>query len=80
MSRRLPLQSYDPTIDFSAESHLQCRLAEKDLLAWAEHHKDATVGYTQYSHLDVIDDDATLAADELKQLQAASGRYKNIYI
>ncbi len=79
MSRRLPLQSYDPTVDFSAATHLQCRLAEKDLIAWAEHHKDTTIGYTQYSHLNVIYDDANLAADELLQLQAASKRYKNVY-
>jgi hypothetical protein len=28
-SRRLPLQSYDPTVDFSADTHLQCRLAKR---------------------------------------------------
>ncbi len=43
-SRRLLLQSYDPTIDFSADTHLQCRMSEKDLLAWVEHHKDTPVG------------------------------------
>jgi hypothetical protein len=79
LSRRLPLQSYDPAIDFSADTHLQCRLAEKDLLAWAENHKDTTVGYTQYSHLDVIYDDAKLAADELWQLRAASAHYMGVY-
>jgi hypothetical protein len=32
-TRRLPLESYDPSINFSADTFLQCRMAEKDLLA-----------------------------------------------
>jgi hypothetical protein len=78
-ARRLPLQSYDPTIDFSADTHLQCRMSEKDLLAWAEHHKDTPVGSTKYSHLDVVYSSATLALDELDQLRQASFRYKKVY-
>ncbi len=49
-ARRLPLESYDPTLDFSTDTHLQCRMSEKDLLAWAEHDKEVPVGYTLYSH------------------------------
>ncbi len=41
---RLPLQSYDPTIDFAADVDLQCCMSEKDLLAWAEHHHNTPVG------------------------------------
>jgi hypothetical protein len=78
-SRRLPLQSYDPTIDFSADTHLQCRMSEKDLLAWAEHHKDTPVGYTKYSHEDVIYSINTLSPDELTQLRDVSSTYKNVY-
>jgi hypothetical protein len=48
------------SIDFSADTYLQCRMAEKDLLAWAEHNKEIPVGYSQYSHLDVVYSDATL--------------------
>ena len=78
-ARRLPLQSYDPTIDFSADTHLQCRMSEKDLLAWAEHHKDTPVGSITYSHLDVVYSSDTLALDELDQLRQASCRYKKVY-
>jgi hypothetical protein len=77
-TRRLPLESYDPSIDFSADTFLQCRMAEKDLLAWAEHNKEVPVGYSKYSHLDVIYSD-TLTADELRQLRAASATYKRVY-
>jgi hypothetical protein len=34
--RRLPLQSYDPDADFAFDAALQYRLAEKDLVRWAE--------------------------------------------
>jgi hypothetical protein len=74
--RRLPLESYDPSIDFSADTHLQCRMSDKDLLAWAEHNKEAPVGYTLYSHLDVVYDVDTLSAEELRQLRAASATYR----
>ncbi len=77
-TRRLPLESYDPSIDFSANTSLQCRMAEKDLLAWAEHNKEVPVGYSKYSHLDVIYSDA-LTADELRQLRVASATYKRVY-
>jgi hypothetical protein len=75
-ARRLPLESYDPSIDFSADTHLQCRMSEKDLLTWAEHNKETPVGYTKYSHLDVIYSGDTLSPDELRQLRAASAKYK----
>jgi hypothetical protein len=78
-ARRLPLESYDPSIDFSADTHLQCRMSEKDLTAWAKHHKDTPVGYTLYSHLDVIYDVDTRSADELRQLRAASAKYKGVF-
>jgi hypothetical protein len=78
-ARRLPLESYDPAIDFSADTHLQCRMAEKDLLAWADHNKETPVGYTQYSHLDVIYSVDTLSSDELRQLRAASNTYQNVF-
>ncbi len=52
--RRLPLESYDPLLDFDADTRLQCRLSEKDLLAWAEHHLDSPIGHTQHSYLDVV--------------------------
>jgi hypothetical protein len=68
VTRRLPLQSYDPTIDFSADTHLQCCLSEKDLSTWAEHNPDVPVGHTQYSHLDVVYDHDNLAPHELQQL------------
>jgi hypothetical protein len=77
-TRRLPLESYDPSIDFSADTFLQCRMAEKDLLAWAEHNKEVPVGYSKCSHLVVIYSDA-LTADELRQLRAASATYKRVY-
>ena len=76
VARRLPLQSYDPTIDFSADTHLQCRLSEKDLSTWAEHNPDVPVGYVKYSYLDVVYDVATLATDELQQLQEVSKEYQ----
>jgi hypothetical protein len=53
-TRGLPLASYDPQIDFSADQRLQCHLAEKDLLALAKHHHDVPVGTVQYTYLDVV--------------------------
>jgi hypothetical protein len=46
-TRGLPLASYDPSIDFSADLRLQCHLSEKDLLAWAEHHIGTSVDTIQ---------------------------------
>jgi hypothetical protein len=67
-------------MDFSADTHLQCRMSEKDLLTWAEHNKEAPVGCTLYSHLDVIYSVDMLSADELRQLRAAScATYKDIF-
>ncbi len=78
-ARRFPLESYDPDVDFSAATHLQCRMSEKDLLAWADHNKETPVGYIQYSHLDVVYSMDTLSPDELRQVRAASAKYKNVY-
>jgi hypothetical protein len=52
-TRGLQLASYDPEIDFAADTRLQCHLSEKDLLSWAEHHKDASMDSIQYTYLDV---------------------------
>ena len=54
-------------------------MSEKDSLAWAEHHKDTPVGYTKYSHLDVIYSIDTLSPEELRQLREVSSIYKNVY-
>jgi hypothetical protein len=77
-TRRLPLESYDPLFDFDADTRLQCRLSEKDLLAWAEHHLDTPVGHTQYSYLDVIYPEG-MAPEEVAQLRAASEQYQKVY-
>jgi transposase InsO family protein len=77
--RRLPLESYDPTLDFQADTRLQCFLSEKDLVTWAAHHHDVPVGTVAYSHLDVIYCD-TLTPDEIAQLRAVSERYKIVFI
>ena len=79
LSRRLPLQSYNPAIDFSADTHLQCHLSEKDLSAWADHNPATSVGSTTYSHLDVIYDETTRTPDEILQLRAASAKYQKVY-
>jgi hypothetical protein len=54
-------------------------MSEKDLLTWAEHHAETPVGYTLYSHLDVVYGVDTLAPDEIDQLRAASAKYKKVY-
>jgi hypothetical protein len=54
-------------------------MSEKDLLAWAEHYTETPVGYTQYSHLDVIYSVDTLSPDELHQLRAVSAKYKKVF-
>jgi len=77
--RRLPLESYDPSIDFSADTRLQCFLSEKDLLKWAEHHHNMPIGTIQYSYLDVVYFEG-LSPDELEQLKAVSKKYKIVFI
>jgi hypothetical protein len=75
----MPLQSYNPSFDFSVDTHLQCLMSEEDLLTWAEHNEEIPVGYTQYSHLDVVYSTAKLSAAELQQLQAVSSSYKAVF-
>jgi hypothetical protein len=72
--------SYDPEIDFAADTRLQCHLSEKDLVswAWAEHHKNDTMDVIHYTYLDVIYFDG-LTPDELAQLQYASKKYQSVY-
>jgi hypothetical protein len=77
-TRGLPLVSYDPTIDFEADTRLQCHLSEKDLLAWADFHDDAPLEVAPYTYLDVIYFDG-FAPEELAQLRAASKRYHKVY-
>jgi hypothetical protein len=77
-TRGLPLTSYDPEIDFSADTRLQCHLSEKDLVSWAEIHKDASMDAIQYTYLDVVYFDE-LAPDELAQLQHTSKTYQSVY-
>jgi hypothetical protein len=77
-TRGLPLASYDPTIDFEADTRLQCHLSEKDLLAWADFHHDTPLEATPYSYLDVVYFDG-FAPAEMDQLRAASERYKKVY-
>jgi hypothetical protein len=54
-------------------------MSEKDLLAWAEHHKDTPVGFTKYSHHEIIYSLDTLSPDELQQLRDVSSTYTNVY-
>jgi hypothetical protein len=77
-TRGLPLASYDPSIDFSADLRLQCHLSEKDLLAWAEHHIGTSVDTIQYTYLDVEYFDG-FTPDELLQLRLVSERYQSVY-
>jgi hypothetical protein len=77
-TRGLPLTSYDPQIDFAADTRLQCHLSQKDLVTWAEHHKDASMDTIHYTYLDVIYDDS-LSSDELAQLRHASKTYQSVY-
>ncbi len=77
-TRGLPLASYDPQLDFSADTRLQCRLSEKDLLALAEHHHDVPVGTVKYTYLDVVYFDG-LAPDELEQLRHVSKKYQSVF-
>jgi hypothetical protein len=78
-SRRLPLESYDPSFDFHADTRLQCHLSEKDLMTWAEFHHDVPIGQIHYSYLDVVYFDG-LTPLELEQLQDVSKRYKIVFI
>ncbi len=77
-TRGLPLASYDPSIDFSADMRLQCHLSEKDLLVWAEHHIGTSVDTMQYTYLDVEYFDG-FTPDELLQLRLVSERYQSVY-
>ncbi len=77
-TRGLPLTSYDPDIDFAADTRLQCHLSEKDLVSWAEHHKNDTMDVIHYTYLDVIYFDG-LTPEELAQLQHASKTYQSVY-
>ncbi len=77
-TRGPPLASYDPTVDFSANLRPQCYLAEKDLLAWAEHHHATPLGTTHYTYRDVVYFDG-LAPDEIAQLRAVSNQYKTVF-
>jgi hypothetical protein len=61
--RHLPLQSYDPDSDFAFDAALECRLAEKDSLRWAEFNPEVSLGTVQYSYLDV-DINLALSLDE----------------
>jgi hypothetical protein len=72
--RRLPLQSYDPDSDFAFDSALQCRLAEKDLVRWAECNPETPVGRVQYSYLDV-DINPQLTAEERAALTQAGADF-----
>jgi hypothetical protein len=76
-TRGLPLTSYDPEIDFAADTRLQCHLSEKDLVSWAEHHKNDTMDVIHYTYLDVIYFDG-LTPDEITQLQHASKTYQSV--
>jgi hypothetical protein len=76
--RRLPLQSYDPDADFAFDSSLQCRLAEKDLMRWAECNPETPVGIIQYSFLDV-DINPDLTAEERAALTQAGADYASAF-
>jgi hypothetical protein len=75
---RLPLQSYDPDADFAFDSSLQCRLAEKDLVRWAESNPETPVGRVQYSYLDV-DINPQLTADERAALTQAGADFASVF-
>jgi hypothetical protein len=77
-TRGLPLESYDPTVDFAADTRPQCYLAERDLLAWAEHHHATPIGTIHYTYLDVVYFDG-LAPDEIAQLRAVSKQFRTVY-
>jgi transposase InsO family protein len=77
-TRGLPLASYDPTLDFDADTRLQCHLSEKDLLAWADCHHATPIDDTHYTYLNVIYFDG-LSTDEQEQLREASKQYKRVY-
>jgi hypothetical protein len=78
-SRRLPLDSYDPSIDFHADTRLQCHLSEKDLMTWAAFHHDVPIEQIHYSYLKIVYYEGLTTA-ELEQLQAVSKQYKIVFI
>jgi hypothetical protein len=76
--RRLPLQSYDPDSDFVFDVSLQCRLAEKDLVRWAECNPETPVGTVRYSYLDV-DVNPALSADERAAIVQADADFASVF-
>jgi hypothetical protein len=76
--RRLPLQSYDPDSDFAFDVTLQCRLAEKDLMRWAEFNPEIPVGTVRYSYLDV-DVNPALSADEHAAIVQAGADFASVF-
>jgi hypothetical protein len=76
--RRLPLQSYNPDSDFAFNVSLQCRLAEKDLVRWAEYNPETPVGTVRYSYLDV-DINPALNAEERAALLQAGSDYASVF-
>ncbi len=76
--RCLPLQSYDLDADFAFDAALQYRLAEKDLVRWAECNPAVPVGTVQYSHLDV-DVNPDLPPPEQAALRQASADYASVF-
>ncbi len=77
-ARRLPLQSYDETADFSFDAALQQRLAEKDLQRWADCNPESKVGSVKYSHLDV-DVNPALQPHEITALRQASADFASVF-
>jgi hypothetical protein len=76
--RRLPLQSYDPESDFAHDASLQCRLAEMDLLRWAETNPATPVGTVRYSHLEV-DVNPQLPPEEYAAVRQAGADFVPVY-
>ncbi len=76
--RGLPLQSYDADSDFAFDTTLHCRMAEKDLLRWAECNPEQPVGGVQYSHHDV-DINPDLPAAEYAALRQASADFPSVF-
>jgi hypothetical protein len=76
--RRLPFLSYDPDSDFAFDVSLQCHLAEKDLVRWAECDPEMPVGTVRYSYLDV-DINPALSADERAALLQAGSDHASVF-
>ena len=67
-----------PDSDFSFDASLQCRLAEKCLLRWAQCNPEVPVGTVQYSHLDV-DINPELSSPEQQALRQASADFAPVF-